>query len=369
MTNLGPMSWDRIRPTWRPSWGYALLFAAAALLVAAPAQAGDGGSTTVEAVALLAPLGISPFFALAGLGLADAAGVYALPSSITGFQHPALIAAMVLLGLGLHFGRSTKLTKPFAEAAGVGESLFALVIALVAAAGSSSAGPVVGPAEASVAGTLVWLTAGISALSLILVLRTALDILIWLSPFPFVDALFQLLKVILTLALVVAAAFAPWLAVAMGLALVVSTALGLSWALRTLRFGATVLWDLTLGRGATLAEAPRDEVVAQDIGPFRAFAVDLPKSRLRAPLWVELRAGRWVALAAPDAIEGRALGDAERCSFRRTWAGTELSAPGGTVLLPPRYRRITRELAAEAPGSPPAHPFRTRGGVSSGLEA
>ena len=134
----------------------------AALLIWAPdALAAQGAAGAVAAASLVksasvvGPLGISPFFALAGFGLAASLGVWSLPAGLESFGHPAVWIGLVLLGGLLQFGRSTKLTKPLAETLGAGESLFGLVAAVMVMLPHLASTPAAPVAEASAGSTIL----------------------------------------------------------------------------------------------------------------------------------------------------------------------------------------------------------------------
>ena len=326
----------------RVVWG-ALLLA----LIAAPAWAQQtlppGTPTSIaDAAAVLGPIGISPFVALAGLGLADALGLYTMPTGLSPFAHPLAVVFVGLLALGLHVGRSSKLTKPLAETAGLFESLVAVVAACAVALPQLSG---TGPKEAGLVDGLLFVSAAASGVLALAVLRTALDVMIWLSPFPFVDAAFQLFKLMVTALLIVAAILAPPVAIVLNGLILVATFFTVRWAVRTLRFGLTIAYDLTLGRlqGGSLV-LPRDRVVPSDIGPLRCFALDVPGFSRRAPAHLELRAGRWFLVRDSSDEAGTPLGDAVGAVLTPTWAGLELVVGTGTVLILPRYRRFETEL-------------------------
>ena len=333
----------------------------ALLLLAGPAWAAEGGSDAgtagamIAAAALLGPLGLSPFLALAAFGAAELVGLHPLPTGLGGFGHPVVIALMAGLGVALHLGRSSKLTKPLAEAAGLGESVFALVVALAAAlplaTGSSG-----GPAQAGVLGAMVFALAAVSCVLALVILRTALDVMIWLSPFPFVDGLFQTAKLMVTAVLVGSAILYPPAAVVLNVVILLATFVFVRWAIRTARFGLTIAYDLTLGRGQ-LEGLPRDELVPTDLGAMRCFVLEAPGFARRSASELELRAGRWFLV--PPGRDAVPLVDGERSVLRPVWSGLELSAGDARILLPPRYRPLEADLRATS-GAALAAPASTR---------
>lgn len=311
--------------------------------VAAKRTAVAAGLTMASAMktaAVVGPLGISPFFALAAFGVADTLGLWQAPAGLQPLAHPVVWVPMLVLGLVMQFGRSTKITKPFAEALGTGESalaLFSLALMIIPQLSGETA-PL--QKEAGVMSGLLLLTAATTALVVLIVLRTALDVLIWLSPFPFVDFLFQVAKVAVTLGLVALAVVSPLAALIVNALLIAATLVTLRWALRTARFGITVAHDLTVGRFRQEEGMPRDPVVSADLGPFLVFALDVDGMAKRQRTTLSLQAGRWC-------VEGRPIGDADRARITSGILGTELEIDGQTVLFPPRYRHLMTAIADE----------------------
>jgi hypothetical protein len=195
----------------------------------------------------------------------------------------------------------------------------------------------------------LFILAATSAIAALLVLRTALDVMIWLSPFPFVDAGFQALKLGVTGVLLGAAILLPAVALVLNLLILAATFVFVRWAIRSARFGLTIVYDLTLGR-RRIPALPRDPVAEGDLGPFTCFALEAPGLPRRAPAALELRAGRWFLVGAGPGGPRSAdtpLGDGDEATVTPTWAGVELSVGEAVVLLPPRYRRLLDELRRE----------------------
>lgn len=320
-----------------------------ALATAGLAAASAGGLALVKSASVVGPLGLSPFFALAAFGLAANVGIWAPPEGLTFVASPLAWGPLLALGCLLQFGRSTKLTKPIAELLGTGESLLALVVAALVFLPHLEPNGAASHAEAGLADGLLFLTVAGTGLMALVALRTALDVLIWLSPIPFVDAMFQAIKLVLTLSLVALAIVSPWAALVVNALLLAGTFLALRWAIRTTTFGLTVAHDLTLGRLEEKRLLPRDPVVSADLGPFTVFTSEVPGTKRRARGELMLRAGRWFLEVgrlgrSPLSVP---LGDAEKAVLRKGWVSSELVLPGGTVLLPPRYRHLTDAIVEE----------------------
>ncbi len=298
-----------------------------------------------KTASVVGPLGINPLLAIGALGIAIQAGVWEPPQSLSFIGHPVVWILALVLGLTIKLGRSTKITKPVAEAIGTGESLLAVAVVALAAVPMFQ-NVAATHAESGVAAGVLFIIAGTLTLGLVIAVRTALDILIWLSPFPFVDFLFQLVKAMVTVALVVLAVFAPWVAIVVNLILIIIAALVFRWAMRTTRFGLTMARDLTIGRFRAKLELPRDEVVATDLGPFDVFVLAVAGLPRRQQGSLLLQAERWDLTT--KGLFGREktinLGDAEKSELAKGFLGIEVETPGGVVLMPPRYKHLLEEI-------------------------
>lgn len=308
------------------------------------AQRADRFDSLVRSSSVVAPLGISPFFALAALGVAAQLDYWQPPETLGFLSHPLIWAPFILLGLLIQFGRSTKITKPLAEALGTGESVIALVsvgLAMIPIFQNAQHQVV----EAGMLSGLFALTVGLCTVGVIIVLRTALDVLTWMSPFPFVDLLFQLVKAITTAILLALAIFAPVVAAVVNLIIFIAAIFALRWALRMANFGLKVTWDLSVGRFGERLAMPRDEVVAEDLGPFMAFVEDVKGLPRRAEVEVRVDAGRWYLKTHGGGPNSLPLGEADKSVLTRRLTGTLLTSGATTVLFPGRYTHLMNEIA------------------------
>lgn len=304
----------------------------------------------LSGAAILGPLGLNPLFALATLGAARFAGLGSSPPGLEFFEHPVMFVTLLILGGILALGKSSKLSKPVAEVAGLGETFIAFAAAVLIALPHFQSAGSAGSTELMKAGIgsgLLIVATGLSTVAVIMVARAAVSILVWLSPIPFIDGAFEVLKAILTFGLVALALVAPGFALIVNVVLLVATLLALRFVARAARFGLTVLYDLSLGRFGERIALPVDEVEPQDLGPFEVFALSVPGLKRRSRATLTLDAGRWF-LEAPRSIgESKKipLGEDNKATFTRRMAGLELELPNGRVLLPPRYRHLEQELA------------------------
>ncbi len=186
-------------------------------------QALAGHIPWAEVLGPLAPVALSPFFGLAclsGLSLLVSRGL--LPENAFLRDNPVLANPWVfaaLLGLALltSLPRLTKISKPLAQACDFVESYAGLVAVLVVqwVAKQTAAEA---PPEVVLAGvgavTHAALLSTVSVLNFVVIqtVRFVFEFLIWLSPIPLVDALFEALNKLVCAGLLALYAFSPWAA-------------------------------------------------------------------------------------------------------------------------------------------------------------
>ena len=176
-----------------------------------------------ELLGPLAPVALSPFFGLAclsGLSLLVSRGL--LPENLFLKNNPVLDNPWVfasLLGLALitSLPRLTKVSKPLAQACDFLESYAGLVAMVVVQWVSRHAAPEVQP-EIVLAGVGAVsqgaVLAAVSALNFVVIqtVRFVFEMLVWLSPIPLVDALFEGVNKLVCAGLLAVYAISPWAA-------------------------------------------------------------------------------------------------------------------------------------------------------------
>ncbi|MBI2378753.1 MAG: hypothetical protein HYV07_32460 [Deltaproteobacteria bacterium] len=346
-----------------------LLFACGALAESDFAGRTEEVYATIEKPsAALAALGVNPILALGLFGLFDFLGAPGLPR--LGFLgHPAVFLTLILFGLAIKVGKSTKITKPIAQTA---DALGGLPLGVVAA--GVAAFPLASAAVASLPQTHVAAAVGIddlmiwamwvSAMGSLAVLMLAFDVLIWLSPFPFVDAAFETVKLLTTLALVLLAVFAPTVAMVLSFILLLVAVLAVRWAIRAARFGLTMAYDATLGRLSPAMRLPKDPLMDEDVGPFEAFALDVPGQKRRAHGELSVKARTWVF--QPTGIFGRGkeirIGETATTRVFEGWVACQLTVDRSTFVLTGRYRHLAEEIAKATGGD-----YQKRAGIREAL--
>lgn len=164
--------------------------------------------------------------------------------------------------------------------------------------------------------TLILILAALISLVTMMLTRLALDVLIWLSPVPFIDLIFETCKVIFSFAfLAIYFLLSPLVAAILGLLLLVPCLILLPWAVRLLHFGYRI-------------------VVCPILAQFSStFA-----QRLIEPDLVHAAGGHDVTLAC-RAFVLRARG------FKKRETVTLFHAAGQRTVRPHRAKRRTRNLS------------------------
>lgn len=335
-----------------------VLFVCCILLAISTAAraAGLGEESYADAMDLAAwvgPLGINPLLALGGMGAAAWWEVWAPPVNLVFIREPICWGLFLALGMVNKFGRSFKLTKPVAELLGTGESAvgigcFAAGLFGADVASSSAAAHSVGVttvAHAGLGGWLLFGVLGIATLFSVMVVRTAMDLLIWVSPLPLVDAVFQAVKLATTGVLVVLAVVAPWLAILLNLAIVIACLLVARFALRVCVFGAHTMWFMSLGRGSrptSLADHAHggDEIRAWSLSISGAPRLGLVAMRRDGDAWLVQSRG-WLGSRKPSLF-----GPISSSDWLVTPMGILVRADNRRALVCASYVLCADELAA-----------------------
>lgn len=314
-----------------------LVFAAAVLLAGSPparAQAAPESAAPVQRHAAevmgaghLIQQVFGPMPAVAGtpfLGLSVLSGAALLSDTdfvrnsdsavLRGFHDNALLAEarrystlplfLSLLGLSLvtWLANSGKIRGAFGKLLRVAEDSSVLVtyglLALVTLLGAAQGTP-----APHVAVMGVWsvpsdilLAIGLAmAMAVMMTVRYAFDVLIWLSPFPFVDFGFETLKKLLSLGFLAIYFASPVAASALGILVLLPAMFLYGWALRILSFAFRIVLRPLLER---LFSAPRPEIVEERLR--KRFVAETGKAEVAVP--VSALTLRGVRRRAPGAL-------------------------------------------------------------------
>lgn len=283
----------------------------------------------------LAPVALSPFFGVTCLsGLALWGPSWISDNALLGAAGPLgnewLFVIFLVLTLLTSLPRLTKVSKPFAQAVDRMET-YAVIIILLAikfvmsmdAPVESSTGVPVAALEVPVfqLGVLSFTLDTLLSIAMIinvLVINSVkffFEFMVWLTPVPFLDAVFELSNKSLCAALMAIYAFSPAIATCINLVFLLAAALMLRWISRRVRFYRTMILDPVLAKlwsGFGRPKKPELIVFPQDdFGPFPA------KSRLRmlsTPDGIVLRDANWWM-----AQKSHVIASTVPPSFRRGW--------------------------------------------------
>lgn len=238
----------------------------------------------------LAPVALSPFFGvtlLSGLALWGPEWVTdnALIGSTSALRSPMLFWIFLGLTILTSVPRFTKVSKPLAQAVDRLEAYSVIVILLTVKLAASSQGAGEAPVAMVQLGVISMTMDALIAIAMIINIlivnsvKFFFEFMVWLTPIPLLDAVFEVCNKSICAALIAIYAFSPTIATVINLMLLLMAAIVIRWTGRRVRFYRTILLDPVLawllppyGR-AELAELivfPKSE-----IGPFVA------KSRLK----------------------------------------------------------------------------------------
>jgi hypothetical protein len=166
--------------------------------------------------------------------------------------------------------------------------------------------------------TVILILAALISLATMMLTRLALDVLIWLSPVPFIDLIFETCKGIFSLAfLAIYFLLSPLVAAILGILFLVPCFILLPWAIRLLRFAYRIV-----------------------LCPILAQFSDAFAPKLIEPDSAEVVAGKEVRLAC-RAYVLKARG------FKKREAVTLFTTTGQRTVRPLRVKRRTRTLCDE----------------------
>ena len=208
----------------------------------------------------LAPLALSPFFGMACLsGLALYGPEWVTDNALLGasgpLQNEMLFFVFVGLTLLTSLPRLTKVSKPFAQAVDQVETYSVIVILLVikflADTGAAADGTQVAMVQLGVVSmTLDSLLAVAMVINIVVVnsVKFFFEFLVWLTPIPTLDAIFEVCNKTLCGALMAVYVFSPTLATIINLIVLASALVVFRWMSRRIRFYRTMAIDPILAR-------------------------------------------------------------------------------------------------------------------------
>ena len=261
----------------------------------------------------LAPVALSPFFGIACLsGMTLFGGdLFSASNPLIGAESPLNNPTVFMVFAGLtiltSLPRLTKVSKPLAQAvdqleawAGIGTMLIVNWLAGGTAAGTEVAIVHAGVLDLGLDTLLA--VAGVLNILVINAVKFFFEVLIWVTPVPFLDALFETGNKAVCAALMALYAYSPFLATVVNLTLFTVCLLIFAWARRREVFFRTMIFDGLRSWWKGAKQTPADSLVVfpqTAFGPFKArakcrFTVadtgwTLTQRRLfRAPLSLEI---------------------------------------------------------------------------------
>lgn len=242
--------------------------------------------STVEWLAPLAPIALSPFFGITMLAGLACYGPQWLPDNAllsAGSPLANPVVFWVFLGLTLltSVPRLSKVSKPAAQLADFIETYSAIIILAVvkvmAYADSAPAGAIA-PAEAGMLGASwqgLLLLATAANIIVVNTVKFFFEFLVWITPIPFLDACFEAANKLVCLGLMALYAFNPVAALAVNGLIFLACALIFGWARRRELFYRSMLvgWVLSMWRKPLLdVNAPLEVYPFQPVGAIPARA-------------------------------------------------------------------------------------------------
>jgi hypothetical protein len=226
-------------------------------------------------------------------------------------KHPATFWVFLILTLLTSLPRMTKVSKPIAQALDWVESYSVLLITLImfgigmSTAEASTPSETTGVTVSSERSAITPVQAGVLSLTLggllmiaaivnflvVKSVRFMFEMLIWISPIPFVDAVFEVLNKVLCLGLLILYAISPWAALAVNLFIFAICVVVYRWAKRRLDYHWH-FWVEPWWRWLFPSYRPFDGrhlwcFAEQDFGPFQKY--DLLQVYLWEGKWMMIR--------------------------------------------------------------------------------
>ena len=213
--------------------------------------------TASEWLGPLAPIAISPFFGITCLaGLSQFGGDY-LPlnsfiSNNAVLQNPAVLWLFAALTIMTSLPRLTKVSKPFAQAMDMLETYGAIITIVILRFASSIPTDELAPVETAMVVQMGWMSFpvdvlfSLAAIINIIVINSVkffFEVMVWLVPFPFVDALLEVANKGVCVGLMAVYAYSPLVATVLNLILFAVCLYVFSWTKRRVTYWRTMLTD------------------------------------------------------------------------------------------------------------------------------
>jgi hypothetical protein len=308
----------------------------------------------------LAPVALSPFFGVMCLsGLAIWGPQWVSDNALLGESGPLQSETIFLIFVGLtlltSLPRLTKVSKPFAQAVDRLETYAVIVILLVLKLISSVESS--GETEVAIVQLGVFSFTFESLLSIAMIVNIMIvnsvkfffEFLIWLTPIPFIDAIFEVCNKTVCATLMAIYAFSPTVATVINFVILLVAAILFRWISRRVRFFRTMVLDPVLSQLWSGYRQPTNQELTvfskQDLGPFQE------KSRLKLTRdgedgW-KLEEANWWMPAKQHKLD-RSINPI----VRRGWVMNRIEAGDIVLIFSRRYdadtlKRLVEDLGME----------------------
>ena len=213
--------------------------------------------TASEWLGPLAPIAISPFFGITCLAALSQFGGDYLPlnsfiSDNVVLQNPYVLWLFAGLTLLTSLPRLTKVSKPFAQAMDMLETYGAIITIVILRFASSIPAESLDPVETVMVVQMGWMSFPVDVLfSLAAIINIVVinsvkfffEMMVWLVPFPFVDALLEAANKAVCLGLMTIYAYSPLVATVLNLILFAVCLYVFNWTKRRVTYWRTMLTD------------------------------------------------------------------------------------------------------------------------------
>lgn len=265
--------------------------------------------SATEWLGALGPVSLSPFFGLTCLSGIAVLGEGVLPAEhflrqgSSPLRNPFVFITFLILTVVTSVPKLSKVSKPFAQAVDQLETysviIILLVIRVMGSLGSAAADPAnadvvmqAGVVEFSIEAFLMLAT--VVNLIVVNTIKFFFEVMIWITPIPFVDAIFEATNKSVCLCLAGVYAYSPTLATLINLSLVAVCLLMFVWVRRRQVFYRTVLIDfvrLWLNVGAS-KDVP-DSLVIFPVNAFEGIPAKARCELQRTPQGWRISVIRW----------------------------------------------------------------------------
>lgn len=316
----------------------------------------------------LAPIAMSPFFGVTCLsGLATYGPEWMAHNPLLShsgpLKSPTIFWTFAVFTVLTSLPRFTKVSKPFAQAVDKFEAYSVIVILLLIKFFPGSIAPTETPVAIIQFGIFSFTADTLLAVAMVLNLiiinsvKFFFEFLIWLTPVPFIDAIFEVCNKTAVAGLMAIYAFSPTLATLFNLILLAIAAIILRWMGRHVRFYRTLAIDPLLSFvWPSFGKPKRAELIVfpkQKIGPFAAKSyLRLTRHPSRTNAWL-LSQAAWWALPREHEVLG-----IRRADCQRGWTMHELqiaSEDGEMVVFhfsrrygDPEFEQLLEQLGVES---------------------